>query len=94
MFALPRPHGLGYEILAFQAIAKWLLMLKRLVILRSQLYFVLVFSFTLYAKRRWILNSNRVISSAGMNGLIDPKNEVKKDRKSGELSRRNFEKVA
>ena len=48
----------------------------------------------MYAKRRWILNSNRVISSAGMKGLIDPKNEVKKDRKSGELSRRIFEKVA
>ena len=42
-FALPRPHGLGYEILAFQAILKWLWMLKSLVILRSHLYFVIAF---------------------------------------------------
>jgi len=41
LFALPRPHGLGYEILAFQAITKWLLMLKRLNVYEDALFYEL-----------------------------------------------------
>jgi hypothetical protein len=55
------------------------------------------FGKTMYAKRRAILHRNRTdlsINEVKMDRSIATESEVKKDRKSGDLSQKNLEKVA